>query len=158
MSEMTSESGYVRRYKSTEAEVSQLRKMATEWVRLDHFWNFDQLLETLHRRHGILYYLAEEEKWIAAVLFVMAPKTADLCYLFVRPEFRGKGFGLKLLESSMKALCTETDAAEVMLEVKLTNTHAIHIYEQLGFERISERKSYYNDGSDALVMKWHKQV
>jgi ribosomal-protein-alanine N-acetyltransferase len=158
MNDFTSEAQMVRRYKSTETEVTQLKKMASEWVRLDGFWNFDQLLETLHRRHGILYYLADGDKWTGAVLFVMAPRTADLCYLFVRPEFRGKGFGLKLLEAATKALCSETDAEEVMLEVKLTNTHAIHIYERLGFERVSERKSYYNDGSDALVMKWRKQV
>ena len=44
----------------------------------------------------------------------------------------------------------------MILEVRLTNTAAINLYERQGFKRIGIRKAYYDveDGKeDAIVMK-----
>jgi ribosomal-protein-alanine N-acetyltransferase len=42
---------------------------------------------------------------------------------------------------------------EIMLEVKEHNYQAIKFYQHQDFEQISIRNNYYQDGSNALIMK-----
>ena len=47
---------------------------------------------------------------------------------------------------------------KIFLEVRISNTAAIRLYETCGFEQVGERKKYYSDPvEDALVMKWEMQ-
>jgi len=39
------------------------------------------------------------------------------------------------------------------LEVKTTNESAIRLYQKRGFNTISAKENYYNDGNTALVMQ-----
>ncbi|MCL1881342.1 MAG: GNAT family N-acetyltransferase [Oscillospiraceae bacterium] len=71
----------------------------------------------------------------------------ELLRIAVLPEFRGKGYGLSL----MREFLGKCKKARVFLEVASKNTHAIRLYEKVGFEQISCRKGYYGD-DDAIVM------
>jgi ribosomal protein S18 acetylase RimI-like enzyme len=42
---------------------------------------------------------------------------------------------------------------KIFLEVSDKNIHAIKLYERNGYEKISVRKNYYSDGSDAIIMQ-----
>ena len=67
------------------------------------------------------------------------------------PEHRRHGLGKKLMavaEEHARQMAGET----LTLEVRLTNTVAIKLYETLDFEHMGLRKGYYADDSDALVM------
>jgi len=67
----------------------------------------------------------------------------------VSPAFRRKGLGKELIRF---ILARFPEAETAYLEVKKTNSPAIRLYEQFGFSALMERRAYYNDGSDALVM------
>ncbi|HEY7507440.1 MAG TPA: hypothetical protein VH621_07505 [Nitrososphaera sp.] len=41
---------------------------------------------------------------------------------------------------------------EIYLEVRVSNTGAVKMYERLGFETKSRLRSYYRDGEDAYLM------
>ena len=41
----------------------------------------------------------------------------------------------------------------IYLEVNKNNIEALNMYAKLNFEKVSIRKSYYNDGSDAINMQ-----
>ena len=41
----------------------------------------------------------------------------------------------------------------IFLEVNENNYNALSIYKKHCFKKINKRKSYYNDGSDAIIMK-----
>jgi hypothetical protein len=43
-------------------------------------------------------------------------------------------------------------AALSTLEVRVGNAPARRLYEKLGFEEVGERRNYYRDGEDALIM------
>ncbi|WP_254453743.1 hypothetical protein [Siccirubricoccus sp. G192] len=44
-------------------------------------------------------------------------------------------------------------AAAMFLEVAAGNPAALALYRGLGFDRVGQRRRYYPDGSDALVLR-----
>jgi len=93
---------------------------------------------------------------LAAYLFT-AWQYLDLHILKIAtlPEHRRNGLGKRLMtiaEEHARQMAGET----LTLEVRMTNSVAIKLYETLGFEHVGLRHGYYADGSDALVMT--KQV
>lgn len=61
------------------------------------------------------------------------PKEAlYVCNLCVFPEFRGRGLGKALMQRAID-LSKEKGFASAALDVDITNTHAIALYEKLGF-------------------------
>ena len=43
------------------------------------------------------------------------------------------------------------------LEVRVSNTAAIKLYENFGLKSVGRRKGYYEDGEDALIM-WNTKL
>jgi len=66
-------------------------------------------------------------------------------------RFRGLGWGKRLLEDALGRART-VGAAAVTLEVRVSNALARHFYAAHGFREAYRRKSYYQDGEDALAM------
>lgn len=77
---------------------------------------------------------------------------ADLHRIAVLPDARRRGLGRELLEELL-AKAAALGATRVVLEVAATNEAAIGLYETFGFKVIHERRVYYSDGADALVME-----
>ena len=68
----------------------------------------------------------------------------------VLEKFRRKGIAKALLQ---KMLCELAEADSVTLEVRKSNTAAIALYESFGFERVGERRNFYEKPTeDALLM------
>ncbi|MEM0117316.1 MAG: ribosomal protein S18-alanine N-acetyltransferase [Conexivisphaerales archaeon] len=69
----------------------------------------------------------------------------------VLPEHRGKGLGRVLVEEGLRA-AKEKGCREMYLEVRVTNSIAIRLYESLGFSIKQKLYRYYRDGEDAYLM------
>lgn len=67
----------------------------------------------------------------------------------VLPEYRSQGIGRSLMGQCEANLPTPA----VRLNVRVSNTSAIRLYETLGYRRIGIWHGYYQDGEDALVME-----
>jgi ribosomal protein S18 acetylase RimI-like enzyme len=67
----------------------------------------------------------------------------------VAPRFRRRGIGRDLLRGCEARLGT----SRLRLSVRASNTGAIRLYEQEGYERVEVWQSYYRDGEAALVME-----
>ena len=67
----------------------------------------------------------------------------------VLPAQRGQGIG----EALMRACEERLTMSHVRLNVRLTNTVAIRLYEKLGYRKTGTWPEYYEDGEDALVME-----
>jgi len=117
--------------------------------------------------------LATEQdfKWIAAIMPQWKPNSTtwvlykkafavwqiavdecELLYITVEQAERGKGFAKMLMEHCHRELAS-LGVKSFFLEVRKSNSTAIALYEKLGYEKIAERKKYYADGEDAMVMK-----
>ncbi|QQG48936.1 MAG: GNAT family N-acetyltransferase [archaeon] len=69
----------------------------------------------------------------------------------VREEHRGKGIGGNLVISSEGEMGKKA-VTESYLEVRVSNTQAISLYEKLGYKTTGRLEAYYRDGEAALVM------
>ncbi|WP_457559110.1 GNAT family N-acetyltransferase [Candidatus Harpocratesius sp.] len=82
-------------------------------------------------------------------------KKAHLVSLAILPKFRRMGIASSLLQKSMK-IVQKYKISEYVLEVRVSNTGAIRLYEDIhGFEKIRIISRYYRDGEDAFYMS-HK--
>lgn len=78
---------------------------------------------------------------------------AHILNICVDPAEQGQGIGRKLLENLIET--ARGRAETVFLEVRPSNTVAITLYENLGFNEIGIRKDYYpaeNGREDALML------
>ena len=70
----------------------------------------------------------------------------------VDPDFQRRGIASRLLERLFE-LTADDDRRGYTLEVRVSNTEAIQLYEKLGFEARGIRRGYYTDNrEDALIM------
>ncbi len=62
--------------------------------------------------------------------------------LFVKPEFRGRGVSLRLIDAA-KSLALATDAAGLLLETEKTNTIGNNLYPRAGFDLEDDTNHYF---------------
>ena len=75
----------------------------------------------------------------------------------VDPDHRGHGIATLLLERLFEL--TADDARRgYTLEVRVTNTVAIALYERLGFEARGIRRGYYTDNREDALIMWKDPV
>ncbi len=75
---------------------------------------------------------------------------AEIQSLAVAPKCRGQGIGAHLLMMLLDAVKSR-GLSTVILEVRPSNTAAIKLYEDFGFQVVDRLKNFYRD-EDALVM------
>lgn len=77
---------------------------------------------------------------------------AHLTNIAVSPDFRRR----KVAESLLAVVideCRKNGIKYITLEVRVSNTPAINLYEKYGFKSLGTRKGYYqNNNEDALIM------
>ncbi len=70
-------------------------------------------------------------------------------------EFRRQGIAQRLIENLLETAKNE-NAEFVTLEVRKSNSPAISLYEKTGFEKVGERKDFYEKPrEDAVLMTYY---
>jgi ribosomal-protein-alanine N-acetyltransferase len=73
----------------------------------------------------------------------------------VEPEHRGRGIATALLERLFE-VTRDDERRGYTLEVRVSNDHAIRLYEKLGFERRGIRRGYYTDNREDALIMWRE--
>ncbi|HBA1634033.1 ribosomal protein S18-alanine N-acetyltransferase [Legionella sp. PATHC032] len=76
--------------------------------------------------------------------------------LCIAKPLQSKGLGRKLLQTVLYSLSKYTKTESVILEVRPSNSVALHLYETMGFEKVEIKKDYYKDKNnveDAILLK-----
>ncbi|HAU0555932.1 TPA: ribosomal protein S18-alanine N-acetyltransferase, partial [Legionella pneumophila] len=63
--------------------------------------------------------------------------------LCIAKPLQSKGLGRKLLQTVLYSLSKYTQTESVILEVRPSNSAALHLYETMGFEKVEIKKDYY---------------
>lgn len=113
---------------------------------IEQFWN--ELAQPTRR-----YFVAFEGDRLVgyAGAFVLAPDS-DVQTIAVDAAARGRGTARALMAELITS-AGDAGATSMVLEVRADNDEALGLYRSLGFEAISARRSYYPDGTDAVIMR-----
>ena len=113
-------------------------------------WDENMLLSAFNA--GNFYgFIAEEGEKVGFLTYSVNIDTADLQDIFVAEKRRKTGVGKALVLEFINA-AQLLGVKKLFLEVRESNTPAVKLYEKAGFAFLSERKKYYSDGENALVL------
>ena len=73
----------------------------------------------------------------------------------VTPDYRRRGIARMLLERLFDVTATDPRRGYT-LEVRVSNTGAIALYEKLGFEARGVRRGYYTDNREDALIMWRE--
>jgi ribosomal-protein-alanine N-acetyltransferase len=134
-----------------------LAPLCDEWTATGSFWNLESCLETMGG-NNVLSAAAigtetHSKNWVGWYLATCAGADCELLFIYTARANRGQGIANKLLNDLiLRARATE-GVESLFLEVRVSNTSAIRLYEKCGFVRQSIRPRYYSNGEDALVYR-----
>ena len=112
--------------------------------RQDLYWTAEKVVKATERYHT--YLAIEDGKVVGYIDVTYCFKENEPYDLFVKEEYRRKGYGRKLLA---KALETNEDK-EMMLLVDIDNVPALNLYESMGFVKAVNQNSitvFWNVGA-----------
>jgi len=76
----------------------------------------------------------------------------EIATMAVAEAVRGRRLGETIMRALIEKL-TARGARQIFLEVRPSNTAALTLYQKLDFQQVGQRKNYYANGEDAIVMK-----
>ena len=118
-------------------------------------WTSGNFEDALRSGYSAWTLVSETEAIIAYAVAMLAVDEAHLLNLAVDPQLQRRGYGWRLLDW-MARIMREYGARYLLLEVRPSNTEALRLYRQYGFEPIGIRRGYYparRGREDAIVMR-----
>lgn len=116
-------------------------------------WSKDSILHDLNENICARYLALTVDGVLAAYAGMwLIIDEAHITNVAVHPDFRGRGYGEKVLRALMD-LAKENLMGLMTLEVRRSNAIAQALYHKVGFIDVGYRKRYYEDNKeDALIM------
>lgn len=116
-------------------------------------WSVDHITHSIEANNSIIVVAAIAEKIIG---FIVASETAfeiDIYMVVVAEKYKQKNIGTQLFDYLID-YTQNKNIETIVLETRASNVPALALYERVGFEKVGERKAYYNSPiEDAIVMK-----
>lgn len=78
--------------------------------------------------------------------------SATIDQIAIKKSERNQGFAKILLEKSINDLKELGEVSFLTLEVRTSNEPAINLYKSFGFQKVTIKEKYYDDGEDAIYM------
>lgn len=98
------------------------------------------------------FVMEKDDKIIGYIMLYSVLDEAHVTNLAIRPDYRKKGCGSRLLSYSINYY-KKTGVTDYFLEVREKNLDAINLYRRYDFKVVGRRKRYYSDtNEDALIM------
>ena len=139
--------------KAQQADIPAILEIEWECFREDSF-SKEQFAYLISRSKGTFYAMMEADRVIAYVslLFHGGTRYLRIYSIAVHPDFRGKKVG-QLLIDQIAVIAQKQGLKRITLEVNVSNSPAIHLYEKNGFKCTSIKENYYHNGTSAYYMQ-----
>lgn len=130
------------------------RLLQIEQRAYSHPWTRGNFLDALRSGYHARVLLAGEEL-LGYYVAMQGVDEVHLLNITVSPDYQHQGWGRVMLDA-LALWARGLGAQWLWLEVRVSNTRAIAIYEAHGYRRVGRRKDYYPAGQgqreDAVVM------
>ncbi len=142
--------GFTTRF-ANDADLDKI--VAIENASMSCPWSMSSFKEAISSDHSFVMVAEEAGGLLGYSVFYLTPPESELPDIVVADAHRNKGVGRFLMSQSIEELkARKIDT--VFLEVRVSNTAAIKLYESFGFEQIGVRKYFYsNPVEDAICMR-----
>ncbi len=153
---MTKKNFNQENYFHTTEVISLSRENLNQCLELDKlslqgFWNKSQWEFELNSSSRLCVAIKKASKIIALACGSIALDQLEITFVAVHPNSQRQGLGKKIV-SYLLIQAKGLNANNAILEVSHKNIAAINLYKRLSFKQVNRRKSYYKDGSDALIL------
>lgn len=115
-------------------------------------WKEEDFLHEIKENPMAGYYVFEKEN--AIIGYIGLWFLGDQCQITTiatDQKYQGHGYASQLMEYAIEK-SEELHYQNVNLEVRVSNSKAIGLYEKFGFKNVALRKRYYSNGEDAYLM------
>lgn len=142
--------------RATPSDAATLLEIAVE-ASIDA-WTPDDYSEEMCRKDSVVLKAENGSSMIGFLVARTVPGStsgidADLYNIAVLKRFHRQGVGSILLAALQKELI-EREVQHIWLEVRSSNSTAIHFYKKHGFELFTSRANFYsNPSEDAIIMR-----
>ena len=134
-----------------------LAHLCDEWTSKGSFWNLESCLETMAAHHilsaAAIDKVSNKKTWVGWYLATCQGTDCELLFIYTARASRGQGIANMLVNDLIIRARSTATLESLFLEVRVSNTPAIKLYEKYGFVRQSIRPRYYSNGEDALVYR-----
>ncbi len=121
-------------------------------------WSKASITQEVEENQLAVYYVAEFENRVIG--YAGYWEIVDECHITnvaVDEAFQGKGTGHRLMRAMIEHAINKSFRA-MTLEVRVSNTIAIHLYENYGFTHMGIRAGYYTDTKEDAIIMWKELI
>lgn len=116
-------------------------------------WSINSIQSELNNSLSLWVVAVDSNRVVGYVGSQSVMGWADMMNLAVDPDYRNRGIGRELVAQLIKRL-KENEVTCLTLEVRVSNTPAVNLYNSLGFCEVGRRPGYYrNPKEDALILR-----
>lgn len=120
----------------------------------DDFWTVSVFKQELQNEHSEYFVCLQDEKIVGFAGIWTAIDDIHITNIVTKKTCRNQGIGTKLLEHLIK-IAKQKNLPSLTLEVNENNKSAISIYEKHHFQKIGQRKNYYKQNENAIIMTYY---
>ena len=118
-------------------------------------WSRKQLQESLENPDYLFLVLETDGKIVGYAGLVQVMDEGDITNVVLAEESRGMGLGKALVRALLEE-GQKRGIREFTLEVRFSNSCAIHVYEAMGFIKEGIRKRFYEKPSEDAWIMWKR--
>lgn len=115
-------------------------------------WSRSAFADAIYLDHTVFLVAEENRTVIGYAGMYISLDEGEITNVAVSERARGRGVG-RLLLDSLKEEALRRGVTKLILEVRISNDAAIHLYEKNGFQKCGVRKGFYEEPKeDAYIM------
>ena len=124
----------------------------------EHHWSKDSFMSELSNDLARYFSVFNEDNQLIAYAGCwQILEEAHITTIAVSPEYKRKHIGEALLKTLIDE-CYRNMVKYITLEVRVSNTPAIGLYEKYGFKSLGVRKGYYQDNNEDALIMWTENI
>lgn len=120
----------------------------------DDFWTYSIFKQELQNERSQYFVALQDNEIVGFAGIWIAVDDIHITNIVTKKSYRNHGIGTKLLEHLIK-IAKEKNLTCLTLEVNENNTSAISLYEKHHFQKIGQRKNYYKQNENAIIMTYY---